>query len=152
MGRPPKCRRVEFMPHCTFFKPAGIPLCNLEEVGLGVEEIEALRLKDLKGLEQEECADRMGISRPTFQRMLTGARMKIAEALVKGKAIRVEGGHFQLVTRRLQCAGCNNEWEEPRGNPQAAECPKCGGREIEDVTAPPGRMGGQGCRYGSDDS
>lgn len=134
MGRPPKCRRVEYMPHCTFFKPAGIPLYRLEEVSLGVEEVEAIRLKDLEGLEQEECADRMGISRPTFQRLLTGARAKIAEALVKGKAIRVEGGYFQLITRRMQCTACKNEWEEPRGNPETETCPKCGSAEIKNIT------------------
>jgi predicted DNA-binding protein (UPF0251 family) len=121
------------MPHCTFFKPAGIPLCSLEEIGLGVEEVEALRLKDLEGLEQEDCADRMGISRPTFQRILTGARAKVTEALVQGKAIRVEGGNFQLVTRRLQCVSCENEWEEPIGNISTRECPKCAGTEIKEM-------------------
>ncbi|MEW6771983.1 MAG: DUF134 domain-containing protein [Bacillota bacterium] len=136
MGRPPKCRRVEFMPHCTYFKPAGIPLRDLEEVGLSVEEVEALRLKDIEGLEQEECADRMGISRPTFQRILVGARAKVAEALVRGKAIRVEGGNFQLITQWFRCARCNNEWGRPRGNPDEDEqCPACGGKEIKDVSA-----------------
>ncbi|MCL6557939.1 MAG: DUF134 domain-containing protein [Firmicutes bacterium] len=133
MGRPPKCRRVEFMPHCTFFKPAGIPLCNLEEVGLGVEEVEALRLKDLEGLEQEDCADRMGISRPTFQRILTNARVKITEALVKGKAIRVEGGNFRLITHRVQCSTCGDEWEEPLRSLGERECPRCGSKEIKEA-------------------
>ncbi|MTI79316.1 MAG: DUF134 domain-containing protein [Firmicutes bacterium] len=97
MPRPPKCRRVGFVPEVTYFKPAGVPLVNLEEITLTVEELEAIRLKDLEGLEQEDCADKMNVSRPTFHRILVAARNKIALALVEGKAIRIEGGHFQHV-------------------------------------------------------
>src|SRR4030067_3253503 len=97
MSRPPKCRRVEFLPDVTYFKPAGIPLRDLEEVRLSVEEAEALRLKDLEGLEQEQGAERMNISRPTFQRVLASARKKIADALLNGRAIRSEGGNFEMV-------------------------------------------------------
>jgi len=96
MPRPPKCRRVKFFPKHTYFKPAGIPLRELKEEILTVEEIEALRLKDLEGLEQEECAQSMSISRPTFQRILVEARKKVAKALIYGKAIRIEGGTFIL--------------------------------------------------------
>jgi len=77
MSRPPKCRRVAYMPEVTYFKPAGIPLRALEEVRLSIEEAEALRLKDMEGLEQEQAAEKMNISRPTFQRILTSARQKI---------------------------------------------------------------------------
>jgi len=97
MSRPLKCRRVSFLPDVSYFKPAGIPLRALEEVRLSVEEAEAIRLKDLEGLEQEQGAERMNISRPTFQRVLASARQKIAYALLNGKAIRIEGGNY-LVT------------------------------------------------------
>src|SRR4030067_346636 len=103
MSRPPKCRRVEFMPDVTYFKPAGIPLRDLEEVCMSVEETEAVRLKDLEGLEQEQGAEKMNISRPTFQRILASARLKIADALLNGKAIKIEGGHFELANRRFRC-------------------------------------------------
>src|SRR4030043_1007970 len=96
MARPFKCRRVAFMPGVTFFKPAGVPLRPLEEVRLTVEEAEAIRLKDLEGLEQEAGADKMNVSRPTFQRVLASARQKIADALLNGKAIRIEGGNFEI--------------------------------------------------------
>lgn len=96
MPRPPKCRRVAFLPNVTYFKPAGIPLRSLEEVRLSVEEAEAIRLKDLEGLEQEQGAEKMNISRPTFQRVLASAREKIADALLSGKAIRIEGGNFEV--------------------------------------------------------
>ena len=96
MPRPIKWRRVAFIPSVTYFKPAGIPLRALGEVRLSVEEAEAIRLKDLEGLEQEPSAEKMNISRPTFQRVLVSARQKIAEALLNGKAIRIEGGNFEM--------------------------------------------------------
>ena len=96
MPRPPKCRRVAFLPDVTYFKPAGIPLKALEEVRFSLEEAEAIRLKDLEGLDQEESARKMNISRPTFQRVLASARHKIADALLYGKAIRIEGGNFEM--------------------------------------------------------
>jgi predicted DNA-binding protein (UPF0251 family) len=96
MSRPPKCRRVSFLPEANYFKPAGIPLRLLDEVILSVEEAEAIRLKDLEGLAQEQGAEKMNISRPTFQRILASARQKIADSLLNGKAIRIEGGNFEV--------------------------------------------------------
>ncbi|MEW6300725.1 MAG: DUF134 domain-containing protein [Thermodesulfobacteriota bacterium] len=133
MPRPPKCRRVEFLPQVTVFKPAGVPLRGLREEVLTVEELEAIRLKDLEGLEQEECAERMQISRPTFQRVLVSAREKIARALVEGAAIRVEGGNYRLARRKFQCRACGHEFEAPFGTGQrGAEmtCPECGAAEV----------------------
>ncbi len=95
MPRPRIQRRIRCHPDATFFKPAGIRMIELEEVILGFDEIEAIRLKDLEGLEQEECAKKMGISQPTFHRALISARKKIADALLNGKAIRIEGGNFK---------------------------------------------------------
>jgi len=102
MPRPTKWRRVALIPEVNYFKPAGIPLRVLEEVCLSVEEAEAIRLKDLEGLEQEECAQRMRISRPTFHRVLESARSKVADALTNGKAVRIEGGSFEMAMRRLR--------------------------------------------------
>lgn len=96
MPRPRLCRRVQFNPNVTYFKPRGIPLRELEEVILHVDEYEAVRLKDLEGLEQEECAKKMNISQPTFHRLVLSARKKIADAIVNGKAIKIEGGNFRV--------------------------------------------------------
>jgi len=96
MPRPIKCRRIAWMPGATYYKPAGIPLRFLEEVRLSLEEAEAIRLKDLEDLDQEQSADRMNISRPTYQRVLEAARKKVADALLNGKAIRIEGGNFEF--------------------------------------------------------
>ncbi len=110
MSRPQKRRRVEFLPNANYYKPAGIPLRDLKEVSMSIEEAEAIRLKDLEGLEQGQGAEKMNISRPTFQRVLASARQKIANALLNGKAIRIEGGNFQMTWRRFHCHR-GNEWE-----------------------------------------
>lgn len=101
MVRPKKCCIVSSLPDVTYFKPAGIPLRFLDEVCLSVEELEAIRLKEIEDLEQVEGAERMGISRPTFQRILTSARRKVADALLHGKAIRIEGGSYKMTDVHL---------------------------------------------------
>ena len=77
-------------PNALYFKPRGIPLVQLEEVCLSLDELEAVRLADYEGLYHEQAAERMTISRPTFGRILGGARRKLAEALLEGKALRIE--------------------------------------------------------------
>jgi len=89
MARPIKPRRVLFDPNVVYFKPRALPLSMLEEVDLNVDELEALRLCDLKDLEQKEAAKKMKISQSTLQRILASARKKVAEALVGGKAIKI---------------------------------------------------------------
>lgn len=81
---------MRFNPDVIYFKPQGIPLRMLEEVLLKADELEALKLYDVDGLEQTKAAEKMKISQPTFARILDSANKKIAEALVKGKAIRIE--------------------------------------------------------------
>jgi len=112
VARIPKWRRVASIPKVSYFKPVGIPYRALAEVRLSIEEAEAIRLKDLEGLEQEECAQRMSISRPTFHRVLGAARSKLADALLNGKAIRIEGGNFEMAIRRFRCSN-GHEWDVP---------------------------------------
>ena len=89
MARPLKPRRVLFDPNVVYFKPRAVPLSMLEEVDLSIDELEALRLCDLKDLEQKEAASKMKVSQSTLQRILTSARKKVAEALTEGKAIKI---------------------------------------------------------------
>ncbi|UMZ75468.1 DUF134 domain-containing protein [Natranaerofaba carboxydovora] len=106
MPRPPKRRKVEYMPEVTYFKPKGIPLRELDEKVLTVEELEAMRLKDIENLDQQDCADRMEVSRATFQNVLLSARSKVSDALVNGKSIKIEGGNYNFrgnKNRDLQC-------------------------------------------------
>jgi len=107
MPRPRRCRRVSYQPEIIFFKPAGVRKVDLAEIILTVDELEAVRLNDLNSLPQEEAAKEMGISQPTFHRTLLGARKKISDAIVNGKAIRIEGGNYRIRTqgniKRKQC-------------------------------------------------
>jgi len=89
VGRPRRWRRVSSEARSDYYKPAGIPLVELEEVILSPEELEALRLTELEQQGQAEAADAMGISQPTLNRDLKSARKKIADALLNGKAIRL---------------------------------------------------------------
>ncbi|MCK5096232.1 MAG: DUF134 domain-containing protein [Candidatus Pacebacteria bacterium] len=89
MPRPRLNRKIKFEPNATYFKPQGIPMRFLENVELTTEELEALRLKNLKDLDQTQCAEMMKTSQSTFQRILSSAYKKITEALVIGKAIKI---------------------------------------------------------------
>lgn len=98
MPRPRHCRRVAQLPQTNYYKPRGIPLSVLEEVKLTVDEFEAIRLTDLEGLYQADAAEKMNISRQTLGRIVESAHKKIADALVHGKALLIEGGPIQIIT------------------------------------------------------
>lgn len=89
MPRPRLCRKIEFNPDITYFKPRGVPMRNLEVIELTMEEMEAYRLRHMNELEQQEAADKMHTSQSTYQRILYSAYKKIADALVNGKAIKI---------------------------------------------------------------
>lgn len=97
MPRPRNKRCVHFWPQTTCFKPVGVPLRLLQEIALSGDELEAIRLKDLEGLDQVDVAERMKISRPTVVRILQSARKKIADMLVNGKAINLEKGQDIII-------------------------------------------------------
>lgn len=128
MPRPPKCRRVEQLPGFTYFKPSGIPISELPEIILSVEELEAIRLRDMMGMEHESCAEKMSVSRPTFHRILAAARQKVAYALVNGAALRITGGNFRLAKYQLECRSCGHRWEGTICC-RHTTCPSCSGRE-----------------------
>ena len=92
MVRPHIQRRVSGQPAIEYFKPQGIPLVELEEVILPLDGLEALRLADIEGLYHDAAAERMGVSRPTFGRILVQARRAVAMAITEGKALRIQGG------------------------------------------------------------
>ncbi len=105
---------------------------GLEQVVISVDELEALRLSDYLGLNQEDVAQEMNISRPTVTRMLARAHRAIAEALVYGKAIKIAGGDYQVARPRFICRECQHTWEES-GEPQANSrtCPNCHGAAVQ---------------------
>lgn len=150
MGRLPNWRRVAFIPEVTYFTPAGVAPGIAQEVRLPIEEVEAIRLKDLEGLEQEQCAQSMRVSRTTFARILGLARQKIADAILNGKAVRIEGGKFEMAMRRFRCRG-GHEWDVPfevmiGARPQF--CPACNTPSITPIQPPGFRRSRQRQREG----
>lgn len=143
MPRPLRFRRVWFRPDITYFKPAGVRLAGLEEVNLTIDELEAIRLKDLEDLDQTKAAKKMNISQPTFARLLDSARKKVAKALVEGRAIRIEGGVYKMARPmggRFRAGAGRGRGR--MGGPYAAGpggycvCPKCGYREPKKTGVP----------------
>ncbi len=126
MPRPYKPRRVSAMPRFTYFKPTGIPISLLDEIVLTVDELEALRLKDVEKLEQNECAARMDVAQSTLQRILVSAHEKVAKAIVEGKVLRIHGGPYALEGEKI-CGRCRRHrlgFKVP--GPTGKDCPDCG--------------------------
>lgn len=129
MSRPTKFRKVDFFPKSTCFIPLGKPKCEVEEIALKIEELEAIRLKDIKELNQEECAAKMEVSRQTFQNIIDSARKKIAIALTEGNAIAIGGGNFKSKFCKFKCLDCRNTYEINCENDKHM-CPSCGSNNI----------------------
>ncbi len=150
MARPERVRRIFFRPDVTYFKPAGIAMAELKETVLSFDELEAIRLVDSEGIEQSRAGEKMKISQPTLSRLLGRARKKLADAIINGQAIKIEGGNFKMASPRgagpgrrggrgrmggfaagpggiCRCPKCGYEEEQARGEPcRSKRCPKCG--------------------------
>ncbi len=146
MPRPRKCRWVQNKPSTTYFKPRGVPLRELTEVNLTVEGAEALRLADLEGLSQQEAALRMKVSRHTFGRVLAEARRAVAEAVVMGQALRIDGGDYAIGGRKGQPSPQPDACDAPahtQENPMSKIAISSEGPTLNDLLDPRfGRAGG----------
>lgn len=120
MPRPVKCRIITEMPNHIAFKPVGFPMEELEKVILSLDEYEALRLADFEELYQEIAAEKMNVSRQTFGNIVKSARKKVAEALITGKAILIEGGDVTILNK--PCPKCRKNMKS---------CPKCEDKNNE---------------------
>ncbi len=138
MVRPKKNRIVAFNPEISYFKPRGIPMIDLEEVILTVDERESVRLADLLGLSYEEAGKYMGVSRATFGRIIQSARKTVADALINGKSIKVEGGNYTIAEDRrfFACKQCQHQWEEEKGTGRPEACPNCQSQDFHRVSDP----------------
>lgn len=126
MTRPKYCRKIGCEPGASYFKPLGQSLTDPEEVVITLDEFEALRLADFEGLYQEACASNMNISRQTFGRIIDSARKKIADALVHGKALKIEGGIVSLEeSGAFKCSCCDFSSECCKNSISSPQCPKC---------------------------
>lgn len=127
MPRPRKFRRVLYMPKYNSFGP----LDNKEDINceiiMSVEEVESMRLMDLEGLDQVECAKIMDIARSTFQRIYSEAKTKVADSLVNGKILKIQGGNYTLNKCKVICDSCGHIWEESfeNVNTSIVKCPDC---------------------------
>lgn len=125
------------------FKPAGVPASQMTETVLEIDELEALRLADLEGMYQEFAAEQMNVSRQTFGRIVSSARKKVAQALVQGMSLRIEGGVIEMAEQRtFKCMECEHEWQLPFGTGRPAECPECKSSSLR--RADKGTLGGGG--------
>jgi predicted DNA-binding protein (UPF0251 family)/DNA-directed RNA polymerase subunit RPC12/RpoP len=144
MPRPHKCRLIAAQPPLSAFKPAGVPGRTLQSIALRLDELEALRLADLEGLYHDAAAQRMGISRPTFGRLLVCARHKVACALFQSKMLLFNGGPVVIRgMRTFECAGCGARFGQPRGTGRPTECPQCHSRSFCRVPEQRGRGAGR---------
>ena len=130
MPRPNKCRKVFSNPDTVYFKPAGIPKHDLEEIVLTIDEYEAIRLADYEGLYQEKAAAQMNVSRQTFGNIVNSAHKKIADFLINGKALQISGGSIEIGANSLfvVCRGCKRKFHSDEN--LSEKCPKCKGSEI----------------------
>lgn len=99
-----------------YFVPSEKDIAEVPENILKLEELETMRLKDMEGFEQSECAKKMEVSRPAFQRIFLSAREKIADSLVNGKIIHIEGGNFTWNIYLVRCLDCGKVWMESYEN------------------------------------
>ena len=152
MARPIKWRKIDSIPAVSYFVPSDSDVdADVPKNTLFLEELEAIRLKDLEGLEQEECAQRMQVSRPTFQRILIAAREKTADSLINGKAIHIVGGNYTLNICPVKCLVCEKSWLESYENLEAIMagsyvCPNCGSVNVVCEQNCQGGFGRKNCR------
>ena len=114
MARPEKKRHIRCNPSCYYFKPRGVRVGELEEINLAKDELEAIRLADLNGLFQEDAAIKMNISRATFGRIIVRAHQKIADAVINGKAIKIQDDFPISIKAKLNatCINCGRKYNE----------------------------------------
>lgn len=136
MPRARKKRCIYVDTNARYFKPRGVPLEQLDIIRLTFEELEAIRLKDLIGIEQTEASEKMGVSQPTFHRILKEARNKVSDALVNSKAIEIFGGDYEMGKDEFKCLNCNHLWEiNINSEENTVRCPKCNGTNVKNINS-----------------
>lgn len=130
MSRPQKSRKVFSPPVMKGYKPFGTPLCETEQVTLKMEEYESFKLIDYDFYSQEQAAELMDVSRPTFTRIYNKALKTIVKAFVEGKAIVIEGGNYQFDKEWFRCKRCYKLIDGIENHVKCAECRMFGPDEL----------------------
>jgi len=130
MARPQKCRTVCTPPKMKGFKPFGMPMCKIKPVVLKLEEYESIRLTNYENLPQDQAAEQMNVSRPTFTRIYNNALKQIAISFVEGKAIAIEGGNYSLEKNWYRCKKCYKLIEGAENHLQCENCASYGENEL----------------------
>jgi uncharacterized protein len=133
MPRPKQHRKMKSPPLMRGYKPFGIPLRDLEKVILQLDEYEAIRLLDYEGLLQEEAAERMHVSRPTLTRIYESARRIVAQALVEGKMIIIQGGKVKFDKDWYRCRHCHKLFGGVEAHDRCHDCNQFEGTELTSV-------------------
>jgi len=128
MPRPRIFRRITKEPQIRCFKPEREDIDSLEPIEITIDEFEAIRLRDYHDIQQKKSAEVMGVSQPTFHRILTSARKKISRALVEGNTIMIVGGDSITDKKRYKCNICGFEWINPKK--EYHKCPDCKSDDI----------------------
>jgi len=124
MSRPQNNRIIHEPPIFSEFKPVGIRGPNLKQVFLTLDEFESLRLADQLGLSHAEAAEEMEISRSTFSRLIEKARKKIADFIIQGKLLTIEGGNIYFRNNIIRCQNCGHMFKSNFAD-LITECPTC---------------------------
>ncbi len=132
MPRPQKMRSVLCPPQHAGFKPVGVPSRFLETVAVTLDEFEAIRLADFQGLDHEESARQMEISRSTFSRLVERARHKVAEFLIEGKRLQIDGGAIHFQGNLIRCEDCGH-LKTTAFDGETTGCPACGSTNLVDL-------------------
>ena len=130
MARPQKSRKVLNPPIMKGYKPFGIPACEIEQVTLKIEEYESFKLVDYDLNSQDQAAELMNVSRPTFTRIYNKALKTIIKAFVEGKAIVIEGGNYQFDKEWFRCKKCYKLIEGLENHIKCADCKIFGSDEL----------------------
>jgi predicted DNA-binding protein (UPF0251 family) len=131
-------------PLFSAFKPLGITGKDLEQIQLALDEFEAFRLADYNGLSHAEAADEMGISRSTFSRLIEKARKKIADFIIQGKLLTIEGGSVHFRNNIIRCQSCGHMFKINISN-TISECPTCHSKHLNNLAGGFGH--GKCCQY-----
>ena len=131
MPRVPKNRKICSPPLMKGYKPYGIPLFNIESIRLSFEEYESVRLVNYEKLSQEAAAEQMNVSRPTLTRVYNKALNTIAQAIVEGKAIEIEGGNYEMDEDWYRCKRC---YKLIQGIENHKKCNNCSDFNTDELT------------------